>query len=45
MLAAVIWRLGGGPFLEGLRALDGRALLAAAAIVLLTTACFAWRWM
>jgi uncharacterized membrane protein YbhN (UPF0104 family) len=40
----VIWRLGGGPFLDGVRALDGRALLAAAAIFLVTTTCCAWRW-
>jgi len=43
-LAAVIWRLGSGPFLDGVRALDGRALLAAAAIFLVTTVCCAWRW-
>ncbi|HEY3188754.1 MAG TPA: lysylphosphatidylglycerol synthase transmembrane domain-containing protein [Solirubrobacteraceae bacterium] len=43
-LAAVIWRLGAGPFLDGVRAVDGRALLAAAAIGLLTTVCCAWRW-
>jgi uncharacterized membrane protein YbhN (UPF0104 family) len=44
MLAAVIWRLGAGPFLDGVRAVDGRALLAAATIGLLTTLCCAWRW-
>lgn len=44
MLSAVIWRLGSGPFLDGVRALDGRALVAAAALFLLTTVCFAWRW-
>jgi glycosyltransferase 2 family protein len=44
ILAAVIWRLGAGPFLDGVRAVDGRALLAAAAIGLLTTLCCAWRW-
>ena len=44
VLAAVSWRLGSGPFLEGVRALDGRVLVAAAAIFLLTTVCFAWRW-
>ncbi len=44
MLGAVIWRLGSGPFLDGIRALDGRALLAASAIFLLTTVCAAWRW-
>ncbi len=44
MLATVILRLGSGPFLEGVRALDGRALVAAAAIFLVTTSCCAWRW-
>jgi glycosyltransferase 2 family protein len=44
VLAVVIWRLGGGPFLDGLRAVDGRAVLAAAAVVLVTTICSAWRW-
>ena len=43
-LAFVVWRLGTGPFLDGVRAVDGRALLAAAAIGLLTTVCCAWRW-
>jgi glycosyltransferase 2 family protein len=43
-LAVVVWRLGTGPFLDGVRAVDGRALLAAAAIGLLTTVCCAWRW-
>ncbi|HEY3189226.1 MAG TPA: lysylphosphatidylglycerol synthase transmembrane domain-containing protein [Solirubrobacteraceae bacterium] len=43
-LAAVIWRLGAGPFLDGVRAVDGRALLAAVAIGVLTTSCCAWRW-
>jgi uncharacterized membrane protein YbhN (UPF0104 family) len=44
VLAGVIWRLGGGPFLAGLRALDGGTLLAAAAIFFVTTACCASRW-
>jgi uncharacterized membrane protein YbhN (UPF0104 family) len=43
-LAVVIWRLGTGPFFDGLRAVDGPAVLAAAAIVLATTLCSAWRW-
>jgi uncharacterized membrane protein YbhN (UPF0104 family) len=43
-LAAVVWRLGSGPFLDGVRALDADALLAAAAIILVTTVCCAWRW-
>jgi glycosyltransferase 2 family protein len=44
VFAVVIWRLGSGPFLDGVGALDGRALAAAAAIFLVTTVCFAWRW-
>ena len=43
-LAVVVWRLGAGPFLDGVRAVDGRALAAAAAIGLMTTLCCAWRW-
>src|ERR1700742_3831793 len=43
VLVAVTWRLGSGPFLDGVRALDGRALVAAAAGVLLTPLCLAWR--
>jgi uncharacterized membrane protein YbhN (UPF0104 family) len=44
VLSAVIWRLGSGPFLDGLRALDARALMAGAVIFLGTTVCCAWRW-
>jgi glycosyltransferase 2 family protein len=44
VLAAIVWRLGTGPFLDGIRALDGPALVAAAAIGAVTTACCAWRW-
>jgi glycosyltransferase 2 family protein len=44
VLAVVTWRLGAGPFVTGLRGIDGRAVLAAAAIVLVTTVCAAWRW-
>jgi uncharacterized membrane protein YbhN (UPF0104 family) len=44
ILAVLVWRLGTGPFLAGLRAVDGRALLAVSAIFLLTTVCGAWRW-
>jgi glycosyltransferase 2 family protein len=43
-LAAVVWRLGTGPFRDGVRAVDGRALAAAAGIGVLTTVCCAWRW-
>jgi uncharacterized membrane protein YbhN (UPF0104 family) len=44
VLATVILRLGSGPFVDGVRAVDGRALVAAAAIFLVTTVCCAWRW-
>jgi uncharacterized membrane protein YbhN (UPF0104 family) len=44
VLAVVIWRLGTGPFLAGLKAVDGRDLVAVAAIFFLTTVCGAWRW-
>jgi uncharacterized membrane protein YbhN (UPF0104 family) len=48
LLAVVIpvlaWRLGTGPFLEGLRSVNGPALAAAAGIGVLTTVCCAWRW-
>ncbi len=43
-LAVVVWRLGVGPFLDGVRAVDGAALAAGAGIGVLTTACCAWRW-
>jgi len=43
-LAVVAWRVGTGPFLDGLRAVDAPSLAAAAAIGLITTAGCAWRW-
>ncbi len=43
-LAVVVWRLGAGPFLDGVRTVDGRALAAAAGLAVLTTVCCAWRW-
>ncbi len=43
-LAILVWRLGTGPFLDGVRSVDARALAAAAGIALLTTVCCAWRW-
>src|ERR1700760_2561967 len=48
VLAAVLpflaWRLGTGPFVEGVRSVNGRALAAAMGIGVLTTVCCAWRW-
>jgi uncharacterized membrane protein YbhN (UPF0104 family) len=43
-LAVLVWRLGTGPFLDGLRSIDGRALAAAAVLAVPTTVCCAWRW-
>ena len=44
VLAVLVWRVGTGPFVDGVRVVDGRALAEAAAIALLTTVCCAWRW-
>ncbi|HET6171982.1 MAG TPA: lysylphosphatidylglycerol synthase transmembrane domain-containing protein [Gaiellales bacterium] len=43
-LTVLVWRLGAGPFLDGVRSVDGRALVASAALAVLTTVCCAWRW-
>jgi uncharacterized membrane protein YbhN (UPF0104 family) len=43
-LGIVVWRLGTGPFLEGVRTVDAGALAGAAGLALLTTVCSAWRW-
>jgi glycosyltransferase 2 family protein len=43
-LAVLVWRLGAGPFLDGLSAVDAGALAAAFALAVLTTVCCAWRW-
>jgi hypothetical protein len=43
-LAFLGWQLGAGPFLDGLRAVDGAALAAACGLAVLTTLCCAWRW-
>jgi glycosyltransferase 2 family protein len=44
ILALLLWRLGAGPFLDGVRTIDAMSLSAAAAITALTTVCCAWRW-
>jgi glycosyltransferase 2 family protein len=44
MLAILVWRVGTGPFLDGLRMVDGGALAAASGLAVLTTVCCAWRW-
>jgi hypothetical protein len=43
-LAFLVWHLGTGPFLDGLRAVDAGALGAATGLAVLTTVCCAWRW-
>ena len=44
ILAVLLWRVGTGPFLDGLRLINVWALVAALAIGGLTTVCCAWRW-
>jgi uncharacterized membrane protein YbhN (UPF0104 family) len=43
-LAVLLWRLGSGPFVDGLRTVDGWAVAAASGLAVLTTVCCAWRW-
>jgi glycosyltransferase 2 family protein len=42
--AVLVWRVGTGPLADGVRAVDVRALAAAAGLGMLTTVCCAWRW-
>ncbi|CAL9648249.1 lysylphosphatidylglycerol synthase transmembrane domain-containing protein [Streptomyces sp. enrichment culture] len=44
VLAVLLWRLGTGALLDGLRRIDGPAVLAALGIGLITTVFSAWRW-
>jgi glycosyltransferase 2 family protein len=44
VLTALVWRLGTGPFLDGLRMVDAESLAAAAGIAGVTTVCSARRW-
>jgi glycosyltransferase 2 family protein len=43
-LAFLVWRLGTGPFVDGIRTIDGGTLAEAGGVVVLTTVCSAWRW-
>lgn len=43
-LAVLVWRLGTGPFVDGIRMVDARAVAVAAGVAVLTTVCCAWRW-
>lgn len=45
LLGVLVWRLGTGAFLDGLKVLDAPAVAAALAIGLLTTVCSAGRWV
>ena len=42
--AVLVWRLGTGPFVDGVSTVDGQALAAAAGIGVVITVCCAWRW-
>ncbi|MFD3403581.1 YbhN family protein [Kribbella sp. NPDC058693] len=44
ILAVLVWRVGTGPLLDGLRLTTGWPLAAALAITAVTTLCCAWRW-
>jgi glycosyltransferase 2 family protein len=44
LLAALVWRLGTGAFVEGLRVIDLWSVLAALGLGMLTTVAGAWRW-
>jgi glycosyltransferase 2 family protein len=44
IVAVVVWRLGTGPFVHGIQAVDGRSLALATGIGFVTTVCAAWRW-
>jgi glycosyltransferase 2 family protein len=44
ILALLVWQVGAGPFLHGVRAVDGGALAAAVGIGAVATICCAWRW-
>jgi len=44
IVAVLVWRLGTGPFLDGIRTIDAGALAAAFGLAVLTTVCCAWRW-
>jgi 3,4-dihydroxy 2-butanone 4-phosphate synthase/GTP cyclohydrolase II len=44
IIGVLLWRLGSGVFLDGLRVIDARGVFAALAIGLVTTVLSAWRW-
>jgi glycosyltransferase 2 family protein len=44
IVGALMWKLGGGGFIDGFRVIDGREVVAALVIGLGTTVLCAWRW-
>jgi uncharacterized membrane protein YbhN (UPF0104 family) len=44
ILGCLVWRLGAGPFLDGLRAVNAWAVLVALLLGAVVTLCSAWRW-
>ncbi|SCE98479.1 lysylphosphatidylglycerol synthase transmembrane domain-containing protein [Micromonospora mirobrigensis] len=44
LLALLVWGVGVGPFLHGLRLIDAPAVAVALGVGLFTTVCCAWRW-
>jgi glycosyltransferase 2 family protein len=44
VLALLVWRIGAGPFADGVRAVDASVLATAVLIGLVTTWCCTWRW-
>jgi uncharacterized membrane protein YbhN (UPF0104 family) len=44
VLAVLVWRVGAGPFVDGVRTIDAGTLLVGAALAVPTTVCCAWRW-
>ncbi len=44
ILALLAWRVGAGPFIDGLRLIDARTLAVALTLGAVTTVCCAWRW-
>ena len=44
VLAVLVWRLGTGPFVDGLRKIDAGVLVVGLVVGSVTTTCAAWRW-
>jgi uncharacterized membrane protein YbhN (UPF0104 family) len=44
LLTVLLWRVGTGPFLDGVRTVDPGTLAVGAGVALATTVCCAWRW-